>query len=542
MRLLLTLQLVLALQCLLVSAVHAVRLQPHSVRISHQQVNTHPDLVIDSSHPHFTWQHTADSSPSTRGASQTAYQLRIQTANQLLSRGATPLTFDSGIVKSNTSRDVQYNGHALQSDTTYEWSLRYWLSTGVESEWSTGTFRTAFLAPNSEFMGDWIGHTAINMNELRKEFTTPATPLTRATLFISGIGYYELYVNGTQIDPSRRLDPGWTLYEKDVLYVSYDVISLLNGSTAGAPAAVGVRLGDGWYSQQQNQPAFGNEHTTYGPSRLLFQLNMQSSDGSVTTVVSDSTWTGREGTVTSDSPFMGEAYSALKERSGWTLPNFVDPLSAWLPVQLLPSPLLDPNSTQYGLRLQTMDPVRAGTDALHIATTGTSNFTIGADLLKGGVLHPVSVTGPVVGVFVFDLAQTFSGTCTVTLSNVPPRILVSVQHAEVMRAAQEQGPFRMGLGDASYLRGATNSDTYITKGGATEQFTPKFTVQSVKSHRTNSQPYVHSIHSNCSHTNCTVCVYVLTVVVGFGTCLCMDCTTSIRSKTSPAPSSTPNSH
>ena len=483
MRSLLALELATLLLCLAVAVIHAVPIstatphKPHSIRILHQQVATHADLVIDTPHPHFTWQHTTDSSPTTRGALQSAYQLRLHTVHPLLRKGATELSFDSGKVWSNASRDVRYDGPALQSDTSYEWSIRYWLDTGVVSDWSTGTLRTAFLAPNSEFTGSWIGHTAINMNELRKEFTTPTTLLTRATLFISGIGYYELYVNGTQVDPSRRLDPGWTLYEEDVLYVSYDVTSLLNG-TMGAAAAVGVRLGDGWYSQQQNQPAFGNEHATYGPSRLLFQLNMQSSDGSVTTIVSDNTWTGREGTVTSDSPFMGESYSALKERSGWALPGFVDSLSAWLPAQVLPSPLLDPNSTQYGLRLQTMDPVRAGDAALHIATAGSSNFTSGADLLKGGVLHPVGISGPVVGVFVFDMGQTFSGTCTVTFANVPPRILVSIQHAEVMRAPQEQGPFSMGLGDASYLRGATNSDTYITRGGATEQFTPKFTVQS----------------------------------------------------------------
>ena len=475
MRLLAALSLATVLLCL-VTATGAVRHQPHSIRISHQQVATHADLVLDSPHPHFTWQHTADH--SARGIHQAAYQLRIQTVSPLLRKGAIPLIYDSGIVASNVSRDVRYDGPALQSDTTYEWSVKYWLSSGLESEWSTGTFRTAFLAPNSEFTGAWIGHTAINMNELRKEFTIPANGLTRATIFISGIAYYELYVNGTQVDPSRRMDPGWTLYEQDVMYVSYDVTSLLS-SAGGTTAAMGVRLGDGWYSQQQNQPGFGTLHATYGPSRLLFQLNMQSSDGSLTTVVSDTTWTGREGTVSSSSPFMGEAYSALKERSNWTLPGFVDTFSAWLPARVLPSPLINPNSTQYGLRLQTMDPIRAGDAALHTATSGScSPATAGADLLTGGVLHPIGVSGPVVGVFVYDMGQTFSGTCSVTFANVPPRIVVSVQHAEVMRAPQAVGPFSMGLGDASFLRGATNTDSYITRGGATEQFTPKFTVQS----------------------------------------------------------------
>ena len=53
------------------------------------------------------------------------------------------------------------------------------------------------------------------MNELRKEFIVPNTsPIKSAIVYISGIGYYELYLNGNKVDPSRKLDPGWTTYEK----------------------------------------------------------------------------------------------------------------------------------------------------------------------------------------------------------------------------------------------------------------------------------------------------------------------------------------
>jgi alpha-L-rhamnosidase len=70
----------------------------------------------------------------------------------------------------------------------------------------------------------WIGSTKINMNELRKEFTVPNTsPIKSAIVYITGIGYYELYVNGKRVDPSRKLDPGWTDYEIRTLIVSYDL-------------------------------------------------------------------------------------------------------------------------------------------------------------------------------------------------------------------------------------------------------------------------------------------------------------------------------
>jgi hypothetical protein len=40
---------------------------------------------------------------------------------------------------------------------------------------------------------------------------------------MTGLGYYEFYLNGNKVDSSRKLDPGWTTYQKRSLMVSYDV-------------------------------------------------------------------------------------------------------------------------------------------------------------------------------------------------------------------------------------------------------------------------------------------------------------------------------
>ena len=295
------------------------------------------------------------------------------------------------------------------------------------------------------------------------------------------------------MDATRRLDPGWTEWEKDVLYVSYDLTALL--SAAGGPAALGVRLGDGWYSQQQNAPSEGYTHPTYGPARFLLQLNLQTNDGLVVSVVSDGSWMGREGSVSSSSPYMGEAYSAMRERDGWSSASFTDSLTLWINASLLPSPLVPANSTLNGLRLQTMEPIRFGDAALHIATSGTALMgeaegvrpLIGADLLGGGVLHPVNSPQVDQGVTIWDMGQTFSGTCTFTFSSLPPRYFVSVRYAEVMRPRSALG-LSYYEADYSYIRGASSTDTYIAKGVDGETFTPKFTVQSVPIHTPRPAP------------------------------------------------------
>jgi alpha-L-rhamnosidase len=62
------------------------------------------------------------------------------------------------------------------------------------------------------------------MNELRKEFLVSNTSAIKsAIVYISGLGYYEFYLNGKKVDPTRKLDPGWTTYEKRTLLASFDV-------------------------------------------------------------------------------------------------------------------------------------------------------------------------------------------------------------------------------------------------------------------------------------------------------------------------------
>ncbi len=56
------------------------------------------------------------------------------------------------------------------------------------------------------------------------------------------MGYYELYLNGKRVG-NHVLDPGFSDYDRRLLYVTYDVTSLF-GQGANA---IGVILGNGWF-------------------------------------------------------------------------------------------------------------------------------------------------------------------------------------------------------------------------------------------------------------------------------------------------------
>lgn len=216
---------------LLWSIVGAIVPSPYDLRIDHHKVDTTHDLIINTPRPKFSWKIRAINNTSQRNIQQIAYQIQLQSV--VLTHKHKQFLWDSERVISSQSIHVLYTGDSdLLPSTYYDVRIRVWTTQLEElSEWTEWIrFRISifnlneYLTQNSTAL--WIGSTDINMNELRKEFTVPNTsPIKSAIVYISGIGYYELYVNGNNVDPSRKLDPGWTPYEKRTLFVSFDLTS-----------------------------------------------------------------------------------------------------------------------------------------------------------------------------------------------------------------------------------------------------------------------------------------------------------------------------
>lgn len=116
-------------------------------------------------------------------------------------------------------------------------------------------------------------------------------------------------------------------------------------------------------------------------------------------IVSDQTWTGREGSLRHDSVFNGEFYDSRNDRPNWAQAGFVDSLTLWIQPDVLSSPL---NSSLNGsLILQDILPIRAGPEALHfdVLINGTQQGYLnaedigeikGGNLSDGGILKPVA--------------------------------------------------------------------------------------------------------------------------------------------------------
>ncbi|MBK9390881.1 MAG: alpha-L-rhamnosidase N-terminal domain-containing protein [Bacteroidetes bacterium] len=72
-----------------------------------------------------------------------------------------------------------------------------------------------------ELEAQWIGYNCNSAPLLRKEVEV-RNEIKEARIYICGLGYYELHLNGLKIG-DNVLDPAQTDYEKRTFYVVYDV-------------------------------------------------------------------------------------------------------------------------------------------------------------------------------------------------------------------------------------------------------------------------------------------------------------------------------
>ena len=245
-------------------------------------------LGVDIPTPRFSWKVVPVEPSAARGRAQTAYQLTVMhAANQ-------SVLWDSGKVEGNETHHVTYGGAALSSDSRYSWTVTSYLDDGsaLHSSATPASFGTAFL-DQKDWKATWItGGDAARL--LRKEFTVPAVS-SHATLFVAGIGYHEIELNGVKVGDAK-LEAGWSTFSKRVYYATHDVSHrLVSGSNA-----LGVALGNGWFSCGA-APGTTQPGCDKSPPQLLLQLQI---DGRPV-VLSDTSWAVHAGPVTYDSLYNG---------------------------------------------------------------------------------------------------------------------------------------------------------------------------------------------------------------------------------------------
>jgi len=290
---------------------------------------------MDKKNPCLSWLITSD----LRNVKQIAYRILVADDSLVLKKNEGNL-WDTKKVFSDRCTQVIYAGKKLFSAKVYYWKVMIWDNQGNVSAWSKSSKWQMGLLTADDWKGaKWIAYEKMpdslrtvpaidNPGDnrwdkgndilplLRKDFKV-FKPIKKATIFITGLGQFDLSINGKKVS-DHFLDPGWTQYSKKALYVSFDITNRLKQGDN----VFGVMLGNGFYYVPGDR--YHKLKSGYGYPKMICRALIEYEDGTAGDIVSDNTWKTAPGPVTFSSIYGGEDYDANLARDGWDKPGFDD--------------------------------------------------------------------------------------------------------------------------------------------------------------------------------------------------------------------------
>jgi len=338
--------------------------------------NLSQPTCVDNLTPRLSWK-TQSSIPNWR---QSGYRVIISSAENGLKHDRGDL-WDTGRVTSPESIDIAYHGKPLTSNAQCFWKVQTWDSDGHQSSWSqVGKWEIGLLSAQDWGTSRWIGNGKAGPAPYLRHSFTLRGPVKRARLFAAGLGYAELHLNGKLVAPDVEREPGYTNFDKRVLYVGYDVAALLNRGEN----CLGAVLGTGWYDVHDVATWHFEKASWRGRPRARIVLLVEYQNGTTEQEVSDSSWKTSTGPILTDGIYTGETYDARKELTGWDREGYDD--SHWSAATIL-------------------DPPK-----------GTLVARSCPPIVIGETIKPIAIHEPKPGVFVVDFGQNFSGHVQIKLS------------------------------------------------------------------------------------------------------------------------------
>ena len=408
-------------------------------------------LGIDVRTPLFSWTLVA----TIRNQFQSAYEL-IVSDNIKTILAAEGDQWSSGKITSGQTLHIEYAGKSLQSCKRYYWRVKVYNRQGEASAWSEPAWFETAMLDATDWKASWINDGSMNplkdedyykedrMPLLRKEFST-RKKIAAARLYISGLGYYEAFLNGKKIG-DHVLDPGFTTYRKQVLYVVYDITSMIK---IGSNMA-GIMLGSGWWNPLPFK-FFGRwdlrNYQQTGRPCVKAELHIKYTDGSTEKIVTDESWQTIPGPITHNNVYLGEQYDARLEQ------NWASPISIWKNAVVVKGP-------EGVLTVQQQPAIKVTK-----------------------VIKPVAIKMHGKDTFIVDMGQNFAGVSRIKVKGTAGTKISlrygedlfkdgSLNYMTTVATQIKKGGIKGGPGAPLT---AWQEDGYILKGEGVEVWSPRFT-------------------------------------------------------------------
>ena len=375
-----------------------------------------------------------------RGVRQSAWRILVSSSRETLNRNDGDL-WDSGRVPSRETLNISYQGKALDPEERAFWKVEVWDGNGASSGWGAPAQFT--MAP-ARLVAEWISAAPADSAAGREEGVTRPMPIfrkqfavdkevTRALLYVSGMGQDEVHVNGKKAG-DREMAPGWTDYRKRILYDTYDVTPLMHQGQN----AIGVLLGNGMFNVVRTPGRYIKFVGTFGEPQCLLELHLEFRDGTSGVIATGPDWQTTAGPITYSSTYGGEDYDARAVPAAWDVPGEVV-RRVWQSADVVPGPR----------------------GALHPEVT--------APIKVMHVYRPISRRILPSGAVVFDLGQNFAGWPEIAVQGQAGAHIKLIS-GELLAA---DGSVSQSSSNGHPVRGA-QWYTYTLSGHGVEHWHPRF--------------------------------------------------------------------
>lgn len=395
-------------------------MRAHRIRIDYGKTVPGDVSIIDTKLPHFSW------AVNGVGTSQTGFRLKVLMGDEGI--------WDTGWCNS-TAQSARYGGPELEPGEIYE----VLVFVRDETNEAANPARAFFcLGSLDEWKAPWLCEEEPAQDAVIsfiKDFDI-AEEIVSACLFICGLGYHKVMLNGEHIF-NLPMNPATSQYDERSYYT---VLPGLEKRLQKGRNRLGVRVAAGWRDPNNvcYQLVNGRIPAFTGKTQMSAMLRLRNKKGEVTWLYSDEEWPYYYGEVTKSNIFDGERYEAARFIKDWSKPG--------VPIPALAKPRL---TEAPGKRIvpQALEPV------------------------KEQEIYPARLVSSVAEkIYSVDFGQNIAGVCRIRIPrDIPSGQVIEMYHMEFL-----DEDARLYL---PQLRNAKCIDTYIAAGNGRdpEYWQPEFT-------------------------------------------------------------------
>ena len=207
----------------------------------------------------------------------------------------------------------------LKSRTAYYWTVEVWGDAGDCAISEVNYFETG--KREEELGGEWITTPWDDQSispYIRKSLHFERK-VTKARLYITGLGLYWLEVNGEKVG-NDFFAPGCTGIDRLIQVYTYDLTKQL----AQGDNVLGVMMGNGWTKGLFGTSSKFHLEPYLDDYLLKAELRVEFEDGSEQVIVTDDSWKCTASPILADSIYDGEVFDERKAIKDWSAASCSD--------------------------------------------------------------------------------------------------------------------------------------------------------------------------------------------------------------------------